>query len=54
MENEIKTLIKELEGAQSPFVTLHGKVDSEAKVNVWYVIAKLQKILLENEETKKK
>lgn len=47
MEQKIKELIKELKGAgKSPFKMTASMEDPEAKVNVWYVIAKAEDVLL--------
>ena len=42
MEEKIKKLIKELEIKGKNFM---GHEDPDAKVNVWYVVAKLEEIL---------
>lgn len=44
METMIKKLIEELKG--QGFSAIMGKANPEEKVNVWYVIAKLEEILL--------
>lgn len=43
MEEKIKKLIKELESKGNNFM---GHEDPDAKVNVWYVIAKLEEIIV--------
>lgn len=51
MEQKIKELIQELKGAsKSPFKMTSSMEDPEAKVNVWYVIAKLEEALLERKK----
>lgn len=48
MEQKIKALIKELQiQAKNPLKSSPTMEDPDAKVNVWYVIAKLEEVLLE-------
>ena len=56
MEYKIKALVEELKKAgQEKFsVTAKREEDPEAKINVWYVIAKLEEALLEVEKGKHK
>lgn len=44
MEQRIKALIEELK--KQGFSLISNKANPEEKVNVWYVIAKLEEILL--------
>lgn len=51
MEFMIKKLIEDLKTkGKNPFSTSKDMSDTEAKVNVWYVIAKLEEILLEGKK----
>ena len=45
MERKIKELIEDLK--KQGFTVISGKPNPEEKVNVWYVIAKLEEILLD-------
>lgn len=48
MEQKIKALISELkEQTKNPLKSWDSMEDSDAKINVWYVIAKLEEALLE-------
>ncbi len=46
MEQKVKELIKELQERGESKYSIKPRKDPEATVNVWYVIAKLEEILL--------
>lgn len=51
MEQKIKALISELKlQTKNPFKTSSSMEDPDAKINVWYVIAKLEEALLEGKK----
>lgn len=51
MEQRIKALIKELQfQSKNPLKGSPTMEDPDAKVNVWYVIAKLEEALLEGKK----
>lgn len=51
MEQKIKALISELKAqTKNPLKSLASMEDPDAKINVWYVIAKLEEVLLEEKK----
>lgn len=47
MKAKIENLVAELKKKGESRFSLNSEADPEAKVNVWYVIAKLEEALLE-------
>lgn len=47
MEQKIKELLKELQKMGESKYSINHVIDPDAKVNVWYIIAKLEEILLD-------
>ena len=50
MEQKIKAFVEELKLAGKEKYSVKGVNDPDAKVNVWYVIAKLEEALLEGKK----